>query len=461
MKPLYNKSDKQSVLAFAKKLKNKTLREVCDPIILKHTYSGKGNFGQILEKYYFQYEPNSESEADFNEIGLELKSSPLKQLKNKEFRSKERLVLNIINYLEVVNQDFTTSSFWKKNASILLVFYLYNANQNLLDYIIKLVDEWNFPENDLEIIKRDWETIKKKITDGKAHELSEGDTFYLGACTKGGKGGNERLQPNNTLPAKQRAYSFKQGYVNHIIASIANEAAGAYGKLIKSSTEVKKKSLEEIVLSKFKPYYGLSVDQIVKRLGIKLNVNAKSFYASLTKAILGVELDKEVEEFEKAEIIVKTVRLKENNLPKEDISFPTFKYKELIEEAWETSEFKEILEHKFLFVFFQFVNGQLIFKKVKFWNMPYKDILQAKKVWVKTKAIVSSGGIVKKVVNKIRYTNFPNKRFNTVSHVRPHAQKANDTYPLPTKDKVTQLNEYTKHCFWLNSSYIRDEIYLK
>ena len=183
MKPLYNKSDKQSVLTFAKELRNKTLREACDATILKHTYSGKGNFGQILEKYYFQYEPNSESEADFNEIGLELKSSPLKQLKNKEFRSKERLVLNIISYLEVVNQDFATSSFWKKNANILLVFYLHNGNQNLLDYIIKLVDEWNFPVNDLEIIKRDWETIKKKITDGKAHELSEGDTFYLGACT--------------------------------------------------------------------------------------------------------------------------------------------------------------------------------------------------------------------------------------------------------------------------------------
>ena len=34
----------------------------------------------MFEKFYFQYEPNSESEADFKEIGLELKSSPLKQL---------------------------------------------------------------------------------------------------------------------------------------------------------------------------------------------------------------------------------------------------------------------------------------------------------------------------------------------------------------------------------------------
>nr|WP_287422544.1 MutH/Sau3AI family endonuclease [Candidatus Brachybacter algidus] len=110
----YNRLDKASVLSFAKKIKDKSLREVCDESILEHNYSGKGNFGQILEKYYFQYEPNSDSEADFSEINLELKATPLKQLKNRHYRSKERLVLNIINYLEIVDQDFVNSTFWKK-----------------------------------------------------------------------------------------------------------------------------------------------------------------------------------------------------------------------------------------------------------------------------------------------------------------------------------------------------------
>ena len=54
------------------------------PKKLKHSYSGKGNFGQVLEKFYFGYEPNSTAEADFAQIGMELKSSPLKQLKNNE-----------------------------------------------------------------------------------------------------------------------------------------------------------------------------------------------------------------------------------------------------------------------------------------------------------------------------------------------------------------------------------------
>jgi DNA mismatch repair protein MutH len=461
MKLPYNPKDKKSIIDYAKLLKGKTLRQVCDPSILKHNYTGKGNFGQILEKFYFGYDPNSKSEADFFEIGMELKSSPLKQLKNNEYRSKERLVLSIIDYLKIVDQSFAESDFWKKNANILLIFYLHHAGFDILDYLIKLVDEWNFPNTDLEIIKKDWQLIKQKVADGKAHELSEGDTFYLGACTKGANALSVRKQPFSKIPAKQRAYSLKQGYVNHIIASIAGETKEVYGKLIPSVAVAKKQTIEEVVISKFKPYYGKTIEQILASTGVELNTTAKSFYANLTKAILGIELDKEIEEFEKAEIIVKTVRLKENNLPKEDISFPNFKYEEIINEEWDDSNFKDILEHKFLFVFFQFEDELLVLRKVKFWNMPYADILEAEKVWAKTKVIVSKGKIVKEVRDGIRNTNFPNKSFNSVSHVRPHATNAADTYPLPTKDKLTKAKEYTKHCFWLNNTYVRDEIYLK
>ena len=466
MKLQYNPSDKNSIIEYAKKLKGKSLRQVCDAKVLEHSYSGKGNFGQVLEKFYFGYEPNSKAEADFAQIGMELKSSPLKQLKNDEFRSKERLVLNIINYVNVVNQKFENSDFFKKNASILLIFYLHNAGFDILDYLIKLVNEWSFPSTDLEIIKKDWELITKKISDGKAHELSEGDTFYLGACTKGANALSVRKQPFSEIPAKQRAYSFKQGYVNHIIASIANDSKGIYGKLIPNAQVAKKQTIEEIVISKFKPFYGKTEEEIVKILKIEINTKAKSFFANLTKAILGIELDKEIEEFEKAEIIVKTVRLKENDLPKEDISFPNFKYQEIVNQEWEDSDFKDILEHKFLFVFFQFENEKLILRKVKFWNMPYLDLIEVEKVWTKTKQIVTKGEIVKEIkTNKngkeIRFTNFPSKKFSSISHVRPHATNALDAYELPKKDKLTEQNEYTKHCFWLNNTYVKNEIYLK
>jgi DNA mismatch repair protein MutH len=460
----YNPKDKESIIAYASKLVGKSLKQVCDPSILNHNYTGKGNFGQILEKFYFGYEPNSKSEADFVEIGMELKSSPLKQLKNNEYRSKERLVLSIIDYLKIVDQSFDESDFWKKNANILLIFYLHQTGFDILDYVIKLVDEWNFPNTDLEIIKKDWQIIKQKVADGKAHELSEGDTFYLGACTKGANALSVRKQPFSEIPAKKRAYSLKQGYVNHIIATIAGETKEVYGKLIPSVAVAKKQTIEEVVISKFKPYYGKTISEILSILNVKLNINAKNFCSNLAKAIFGFNLKNEIEEFEKAGITnkyIKTVRLNENNLPKEDISFPNFKYNEIVNEEWDDSNFKDILEHKFLFVFFQFKNERLVLRKVKFWNMPYADILEAEKVWAKTKDIVSKGKIVKEVIGTTRYTNFPNKSFNSVSHVRPHAANAADTYPLPTKDKLTKAKEYTKHSFWLNNTYVRDEIYLK
>ena len=86
--------------------------------------------------------------------------------------------------------------------------------------------------------------------------------------------------------------------------------------------------------------------------------------------------------------------------------------------------------------------------------------------WAKTKQIFAKGEIVKEIkTNKkgkeIRFTNFPNKKFSSISHVRPHATNALDTYELPKKDKLTNQNEYTKHCFWLNNTYVKNEIYLK
>lgn len=442
---MFDKNSATSIIDYAKKLRGQSLRQICADNIQTHNFSGKGNFGQILEKYYFGYEPNSKAEPDFVEVGIELKSSPLKKITNGELRAKERLVLNIINYMEVVNEDFSNSSFWKKNAHLLLVFYLHDKDKDLLDYVIKLVDDWQFPEEDLIVIQRDWNIINNKVKEGKAHELSEGDTFYLGACTKGSTAAKSfREQPYSKEQAKQRAYSLKQGYVNHIIANIAQEEAGTYGKLITQPKLFEEETIEDIVFSKFQPFYGKTIDEILKITGVELNRKAKNFYANLTNVILGIGLDKKIEEFEKADIIVKTVRLKENNLPKEDISFPTFKYKEIVEVDWEESEFKERLEKKFFLVFYQYSGEQLILKKVKFWNMPYADMQEAKWVFEETVKRIKRG----------EADNLPKKSENRVSHVRPHAQNKLDTYETPQGKYVV------KKCFWLNNSYIRDNIYL-
>lgn len=465
-------SSADSIIEFAKQLKNQTLRQACGSEIEKHGYKGKGNFGQILEKFYFGYEPNSDAEPDFLEAGLELKSSPLKTLKNGEYRSKERLVLNIINYFEVHKEEFETSSFWKKNAHLLLVFYLHEKDSDLLDYLIKLVDDWQYPNEDLKIIKHDWEIINQKIKDGKAHELSEGDTFYLGACTKGSTAlKSYREQPFSDEKAKQRAYSLKQGYVNHIIASIAQEETTVYGKIIEQPEILEKvQSIEEIVISKFQPFYGKTAEEIAEKFDLQFNPKAKNYFSSITnavlKAILGIEQNKIIEEFEKADIQVKTIRVEKNNRIEQSVSFPAFDFIQIYNESWRESELKDLTEKKFLFLFFKNNGNEYVFDKAKFWNMPYADRNEVRRVWLRTKKIIQTGKIIKgyktdKNGKVTRILNFPKKTESYIWHVRPHGQTALDTKPLPIMEKETQEMSFTKQCFWMNWDYLRDEIYLK
>jgi len=458
----------KSIIDYAKKLKGHSLKEKCGDAIENHGYKGKGNFGQLLEKFYFGYEPNSKSEPDFVEAGLELKSSPLKTLKNGSYRSKERLVMNIINYLSVHSEEFENSSFWKKNAHLLLVFYLHDREKDLLDYVIKLVDDWKYPNEDLIVIKRDWEIITNKIKNGKAHELSEGDTFYLGACTKGLTAEKSyRKQPFSDKKAKQRAYSLKQGYVNHIIANIAQEEQSIYGKLITQPKITERiPTIEGIVISKFKPFYGKTSDEIEKHFNLNLNKKAKSYFANLTKAILGIELDKKILEFEKADIELKTIRVEENNRIQQSVSFPAFSFIDIYNESWRNSKVKDLVEQKFLFIFLKHNGEDYCLDKVKFWNMPFRDRNEVRRVWLKTKKVIQTGKIIKGYktdkngkVSTLNY--FPKKSESSVWHVRPHGRTAKDIYPLPIKEETNNSMGFTKQCFWINWDYLRDEIYLK
>ena len=184
----------------------------------------------------------------------------------------------------------------------------------------------------------------------------------------------------------------------------------------------------------------------------------------MTKAILNIKQDCEIEEFKKADIEVRTVRLKNNNLPKEDISFKAFKYEDIIKQNWNSSEFKEILEKKFLFIFFKYYGDELKLEKVKFWNISNDDLQIVRKMWIDTKKVIISGNIVKEIKTdkngKIkRYTNFPGKKDNDISHVRPHGQNSQDVFALPIEDKLTREKFYTKHCFWLNASFVKEKIF--
>src|SRR5699024_7501770 len=155
------------LIAIAKSAEGKTVKEydINERLASK---GNKGGIGQILEEGLFGYAINSTSEADFGELGVELKATPVKQNKNKALAAKERLVLNIINYMKEVEYSFETSSFWRKNETILMMFYFWDKELDRGDYRILKSVLYTYPEDDLEIIKNDWEIIVGKIRSGKA-----------------------------------------------------------------------------------------------------------------------------------------------------------------------------------------------------------------------------------------------------------------------------------------------------
>ena len=324
------------------------------------------------------------------------------------------------------------------------MFYLYEEQNLPIEQIFEIVKLWRFPENDLEIIKRDWEKIVKKVKDGRAHEISEGDTYYLGACTKGANAEKSRVrQPFSEQLAQQRAFGLKKTYLEVILAKIQAKITDTQ-PAIKLSELRANKQIEELIYAKFRPFIGMTVQQIGAKFKFDIDsISAKNRYARLTNIILGVKT-KNIEEFVKADIAIKTIRLRPSGKPKENMSFPYFKYMEIIKETWDTSVIREQLERKFFFVIFQYTNrGDLELRKVMFWNMPYQDLeTHVKKIWSRT---------INQIKNK-HADDLPKSSEDTVCHVRPHGRDSRDTIPTPHNGQLP------KKCFWLNKTYLKEQI---
>ena len=99
--------------------------------------------------------------------------------------------------------------------------YQYDKDLNPVDFLIKIVELWGIPEEDLPTFKHDWDTVVDKIRAGRAHELSGSDTLYLEAATKASSSKDRRPQPYSPIPAKPRAWAIKQSYMtvtfNHLL----------------------------------------------------------------------------------------------------------------------------------------------------------------------------------------------------------------------------------------------------
>ena len=415
--------------------------------------TGKGAIGTVLEESWFGYTPNSESEPDFPEAGVELKATPYLKTRS-GIRAKERLVCNIINYMTEYKKTFKTSDFWHKCETLLIMSYEHKPNESKGDFTIDKAVLFSYPTEDLIIIEQDWQKIIAKIKAGQAHLITEGDTLYLAACTKGATSATVRQQPFSSVPAKQRAYSLKSSYMTRVLNSyIFGTEEDEH--IIKDWHVLTSSSFEEIIIERLRPNYGKTVSRLCAYYS--LMTGAKNVNELLLSKMLGIAgRASQTNEFQNANIVPKTIRIQRNGTIKESMSFPTFKFTEIIKEDWESSELRELLEPtKFMFVIFkENTSGEYVFERVMFWNMPAQDLKEVQKVWERTVSIIKAG--VKLTYNgRVTKNNLPKQSENRVAHVRPHGRDSNDTYPLPDGRRMT------KQCFWLNRTYIESVVEAK
>ena len=450
--PKYNRGlTKEEIEKISEEVVGKTFGELGEFKYNLDDFNYKGGMGVLMEENVFQYEANSDANPDFYEAKIELKVTPVKKNKNGTYSAKERLVLNIINYMEEYKNTFETSSFWHKNENLNLMFYLWEEGVPRSDYKIIKHLLYTYPEEDLLIIKQDWEVIVNKIRNGLAHEISEADTLYLGACTKGANKESVREQPFSKILAKQRAYCLKTSYMTNLVRTrVMDESTES----LLSAEELQNKTFEESLYDKIKNFIGKSKTELINKFG--LNPKSKDVIERIFAKMLGIKGKvNDTDEFQKANITCKTIRVNEDNTITESMSFPAFKYKEIILEEWDTSTLRNtFFENKYLFVIFKEKNNDFYFSGIKLWNMPLSILdIEVKSVWDKTVEVINSGNIVK-TVGRTRKTNFPGLKENSVAHVRPHGRDAKDVFELPVADNLTGSKVYTKHCFWLNNKYI-------
>lgn len=430
----------------------------------------KGGLGELIEERFFHYKCNNDSKPDFDKAGVELKVTPYKINKNKTFSAKERLILTMIDYFKVVNEDFFESHLWTKSSLILLVYYLYAKDIiNRLDYTINYAKLFTPPKEDIEIIKRDFETIINKIKAGKAHELSEGDTLYLGAATKAASSTDRRGQPYSDIPAKPRAFSFKTSYMTYIFNSFIIKNKSTYEPIIRNISQLNGKTFEEYITMKINSYIGKSDKELCDLFNREYN-NNKAQWIDLAYRMLGIK-SSQAEEFEKANIVVKSIRLENNDAMTESMSFPAFKFKDLVKDEWEDSElFNYFDQTRFLFVVYKKVDNDYILKGCQIWNMPYKDLNEVVySGWCNVRNTIINGVTFTKKPTKSGFTisnNLPKKSDNPIVHIRPHAQKS--AYIFSNGDIIGNVNRdanelpdgqwMTTQSFWINNSYILSQL---
>lgn len=471
----------QQVYQRGKQLEGMTFRDVLDlgifPAGVTREYNSrryKGGIGTFIEERYFGYKANSDREADFTEAGVELKATCIDRHKNGDDVAGERLVLTMIPYDEEAPSSLYDSHLWHKCQKMLLVWYRRNKDIDVYDQRIEHVLLFTPPEEDLRIIEADYAQITRFIRAGRADELSESLTTYLGACTKGATRAKSMRDQSFYAPgrmARSRAFSLKQSYMNYVLRHYVMGVPEAE-HVVSDPRELERKTLVEYVTGRINAHVDESDQELCQQLDIEYNGN-KAQWTTIAYRLLGLRGDRAAE-FEKAGIRVRTLRPEPDGKSlRESSPILNINFMRLAKERdWEDSELRNYLSDiRYLLVVFQKDGDRTVLRGCKVWGIPDETLDgPVKECWRRTRDSVVQGVTLTKNVSrtgKVSYSNdFPAISDNLVAHVRPRAARSAYRFTDGTEvgnvrrdaEELPDGRWMTRQAFWLNSSYMFEQI---
>jgi DNA mismatch repair protein MutH len=432
---VYDHEDLASIERRAKALVGRRLGEMTTIAAEEQlTSRSRGTVGHHLERY-FGLQISSVAGPDFAVTETELKSVPVVRQGN-TFAAKERTFITAIDYARVADVPFEGSSLDTKTRRTLYVFYEWMPDTAVADLRVRRVLLHERDDLDELALREAYEHVQHQVRAGRAHELSESDTWGVGPATKDARARGVP-QPFSDEPARRRAFAWRPAYTTRLfqLAKLATEPE------VEAPDELQ--DLVDAVRDRLLPHHGRSVAELRNRYAPHISDGAKSLASSATRALLRAGDANALEAFQRLGITVRTVRALRTTLrPFESVSFPAIDFLEVAETPWEASPLQEQL-NAVLFVVFTAdrtdAPRDARLWTVFLWHPEPADLDLMREEYER----------YRRAIGTQPPDRWPTAAATEVLHVRPHGRDKQDRRPLPTG------GNHVRSAFWLNQDYVQ------
>jgi DNA mismatch repair protein MutH len=231
--------------------------------------------------------------------------------------------------------------------------------------------------------------------------------------------------------------SFTLDLYNRIVRSIPEES------LVGNRVATPSDDFESQLLERFRRFEGRTVGEVALELGVPPSI-AKNFAASVLLRAFGAKTSKSrIREFEEMGLTPRMSRVDTNLMPYEALSFPAFRYMDLLEETWEDSDLLSRVEYMLIVPIRGARRGtpqeECQFGRPAFWRPSASELETIRGEWELYRLEIRAGHA--KSLTPASET--------LAIHVRPHSRDSSDVDVAPIVGPVI------KKSFWLNKPFVR------